>query len=68
VAHLRRALTGGRGHHWMYDKDSLMALVSAAGFTDLELAQEGRTRIAEPGSLDLNERELDSLCLEASRP
>lgn len=68
VAHLRRMLTGGRGHHWMYDADSLVALVAGLGFADVELLEEGRTRIAEPGDLDLNEREADSLCLEARRP
>jgi predicted SAM-dependent methyltransferase len=68
VARLRRMLGGGRGHHWMYDRDSLLALVGAAGFADVELVEEGRTRIADPGSLDLNEREADSLCLEARRP
>ena len=30
--------------------------------------EEGRTRIADPGGLDLDEREADSLCLEARRP
>jgi predicted SAM-dependent methyltransferase len=68
VARLRRLLGGGRGHHWMYDRDSLVALVEAAGFADVEPVEEGRTRIAEPGSLDLNEREVDSLCIEARRP
>ena len=68
VARLRRVLSGGRGHHWMYDRDSLVALVEGAGFADVEPAEEGRTRIADPGGLDLNEREVDSLCLEARRP
>jgi predicted SAM-dependent methyltransferase len=68
AARLRRELTGGRGHHWMYDADSLVALVAAAGFAGVELTGEGRTRIAEPGQLDLSEREADSLCLEARRP
>jgi predicted SAM-dependent methyltransferase len=68
VAHLRRMLIGARGHHWMYDADSLMALVSGAGFADVELLREGCTRIADPGDLDLTEREFDSVCLEARRP
>jgi len=68
VARLRQMLSGGRGHHWMYDRDSLLALVKAAGFAEVELAEEGRTRIADPGRLDLNEREADSLCLEARQP
>jgi len=68
VARLRRMLDGGRGHHWMSDRDSLLALVGAAGFADVEPAEDGRTRIADPGGLDLDEREADSLCLEARRP
>ena len=68
VARLRRMLGGGRGHHWMYDRDSLVALVEGAGFVDVEPVEEGRTRIADPGGLDLAEREVDSLCLEARRP
>ena len=68
VARLHRMLSGGRGHHWMYDRDSLLALVEAAGFADVEPAEEGRTRIADPGGLDLNEREGDTFCLEARRP
>lgn len=67
-ARLRRLLSGGRGHHWMYDRHSLTALVESAGFTDIELTSERRTRIADPGGLDLAEREADSLCLEARRP
>lgn len=68
IARLRRMLSGGRGHHWMYDRDSLLALIEGAGFTEVELVEEGRTRIADPGGLDLTERETDSLCLEARRP
>jgi len=68
MARLHRMLSGGRGHHWMYDRDSLLALVEAAGFAEVETMEEGRTRIADPGSLDLNEREGDTFCLEARRP
>lgn len=68
AARLRRLISGGRGHHWMYDRDSLVALVAGAGFADIRLMEEGRTTIAEPGALDLAEREADSLCLEARRP
>jgi predicted SAM-dependent methyltransferase len=68
AARLRRMLSGGRGHRWMYDRDSLVAVVEAAGFVEVEPVEEGRTRIADPGGLDLTEREADSLCLEARRP
>ena len=68
VARLRRMLSGRRGQHRMYDRESLVALVESAGFVDVEPVAEGRTRIADPGGLDLTEREADSLCLEARRP
>ena len=68
AARLRRMVSGGRGHHWMYDRDSLTALVVAAGFVEVEPAIAGRTRIVDPGRLDLDEREDDRLCLEARRP
>ncbi len=61
-------LSGGRGRHWMYDSDSLVALVEEARFAEVEPVEEGHTRIAEPGGLDLNEREDDSLSVEARRP
>ncbi len=67
VARLRRMLSGGRGHHWMYDRESLLALVEEAGFVSPEVMENGRTHIDEPGLLDLNERESDSLCIEARR-
>ena len=65
---VHRMLTGGRGHHWMYDSDTLPALVAAAGFAEVALAPEGETRIADPGGLELSEREGDSLVVEARRP
>jgi predicted SAM-dependent methyltransferase len=68
VAQLRRMLSGGRGHHWMYDRESLVALVEGAGFVEAEPVEKGSTRIADPVGLDLTEREVDSLCLEARRP
>ena len=68
AARIHRMITGGRGHHWMYDKRSLPALVSGAGFTDIELLNDGETRIPEPGELNLAERAGDNVLLEARRP
>jgi SAM-dependent methyltransferase len=66
---LRHLLTGGgRGHRWMYDKRSLRTLVEAAGFMEIETLPPGRTRIADPGRLDLAERPEESIYLEAVRP
>lgn len=68
VAKLRRLLSGGRGHHWMYDGPSLQALVSEGGFAAVELVPAGETRLATPGDLDLREREIESVYVEANRP
>jgi predicted SAM-dependent methyltransferase len=68
VGRLRRLLSGGRGHHWMYDGPSLQRLVAAAGFADVEIVPSGETRLADPGELDLREREIESVYVEANRP
>ena len=68
AARVHRLITGGRGHHWMYDSNTLPALVSAAGFVEVALAAEGQTRIAPADGLNLTEREGDSLVVEACRP
>jgi predicted SAM-dependent methyltransferase len=67
-AKLRWLLFGNRGHHWMYDARSLGALASEAGFAKVEMMEPGQTRIAEPAGLDLREREIESIYLEAVRP
>jgi predicted SAM-dependent methyltransferase len=67
-AKLKWLLFGGRTHHWMYDARSLGALVAEAGFVDVEMMEPGQTRIAEPSGLDLREREIESIYLEAVRP
>jgi len=61
-------LVGFRGHRWMYDRGSVEKLVKHASFDDIEILEPGRTLIAEPGALNLREREGDSLYLEARRP
>jgi predicted SAM-dependent methyltransferase len=68
LAKLKWLLLGGRGHHWMYDARSLGALMAEAGFVEVETMDPGQTRIAEPGGLDLRERQIDSIYLEAVRP
>ena len=65
---VRRLLSGGRGHHWMYDGPSLSRLVSGCGFAGVEIVPAGQTRLADPGSLDLREREIESVYIEANRP
>jgi predicted SAM-dependent methyltransferase len=68
LAKLRRLLFGGRGHHWMYDARSLGGLMEEAGFVEVEMMEPGQTRIAEPAGLDLRERQIESIYLEARRP
>jgi SAM-dependent methyltransferase len=65
---LRRALLGGRGHRWFYDRRSLQLLIEACGFIDVDAAPPGATRIKDYGALDLEERAGQGLCLEATRP
>ncbi len=65
---LRQLLSGGRGHHWMYDGPSFQKLVSDNGFAEVELVPAGETRLAAPGDLDLREREIESVYVEANRP
>jgi predicted SAM-dependent methyltransferase len=68
VEGVRRLLSGGRGHHWMYDGTSLGQLVTSGGFAAVEIVPAGQTRLSDPGSVDLREREIESVYLEANRP
>lgn len=65
---IRRLLSGGRGHHWMYDGLSLSRLVAGEGFVDVEVVPAGQSRLADPAGLDLREREIESVYVEATRP
>jgi SAM-dependent methyltransferase len=68
VDRLRWLLSGSRGHHWMYDGPSLSGLVADAGFADVKIVPAGQTRLTDAGSLDLHEREIESVYVEGSRP
>ena len=68
VDSVRRLVSGGRGHHWMYDGPSLSLLVAGAGFADVEIVPSGQSRLADPAGLDLREREIESVYVEANRP
>ncbi len=65
---LQFLLVGPRHHHWMYDGASLCGLLRAHGFVNTETVAPGRTRIPEPGALDLFERSSESVFVEADRP
>ncbi len=65
---LRLLLVGNRHHQWMYDGNSLSRLLQNHGFVKTEEVPSGRTRISDPGSLDLQERADESVYVEAEKP
>ena len=52
----------------MYDDKSLCKLLSSAGFTEPKILEAGLTTIQDPGMLDLKERSLESVFVEACNP
>lgn len=65
---LRFLLVGNRHHHWMYDGNSLCALLEYHGFVDVKILSPGKTMITDPGELDLIERVVESVFVEAIKP
>ena len=51
----------------MYDEGSLCALLKDAGFVEARALPPGQTTIANPGALNLREREEESLYVEAEK-
>jgi SAM-dependent methyltransferase len=68
MGRLRRILVGERHHAWMYDASSAMRLLEVAGFQNPVSLGPGETTIENPGSLDLRERQADSLYVEGRAP
>jgi SAM-dependent methyltransferase len=68
VQRLRLLLAGTRGHRWMYDGKSLSLLLKTNGFVNADVLSAGRTKIPAHGQLDLNERESESVYVEAEKP
>lgn len=64
-ARLAMMIIGPRNHLWMYDGQSLVNLLSRHGFTDARIVPSGETYLADPGALDLREREAESVFVEA---
>jgi predicted SAM-dependent methyltransferase len=62
---LAQAFVGPRHHQWMYDRDSLSALLVNTGFDSPRVCAPGETMIENPGALDLREREAESIYIEA---
>ena len=67
-AKLMEMLLGNRGHRWMYDERSAVLLLQAAGFHGVVGLPAGETTIANPGLLDLRERDDESLYVEGRAP
>ena len=58
-------LVGNRHHQWMYDSKSLQKLLFKNGFVNPIEQLPGQTLILNPGNLDLSERSVDSIYIEA---
>lgn len=65
---LGMALTGPRNHLWMYDAQSLTKALENAGFVEVIVLPAGKTKIPDPGGLNLAERSDQSVYVEAVQP
>jgi len=65
---LRILLVGTRHHQWMYDGMSLFRLLEDHGFIDSKILKAGESTIDNPQDLDLNERDSESVYIEAKNP
>lgn len=65
---IRDCVVGPRHHAWMYDGPSLVRLLKEAGFTNVGEFPPGSTMICDPGELDLREREVETVYVEANAP
>lgn len=61
-------IVGPRHHQWMYDENSLCRLLVTCGFPNLMILKPGKTRIENPGRLNLAERPEESVYVEAKNP
>lgn len=57
-------LLGYRHHQWLYDGKSLSNLMTEAGFKKVFVCEPGKTKIPDPGYLNLYERIEDSVYVE----
>jgi predicted SAM-dependent methyltransferase len=64
---LRLLIVGDREHRWMYDSRSLIRLLQKSRFVDAREMAPGETTIPDPGSLNLYERQEESIYVEAHR-
>lgn len=68
VERFKYIFVGHRHHLWMYDSQSLVKVLTQMGFIEVRPQDFGSTRILNPGELNLNEREDESICVEAVKP
>ena len=68
IQKLKLLLSGPRHHLWMYDEKSLSELLKNHGFVNISRVQPGTTNIPETGSLNLHERQSESLYIEGQKP
>lgn len=61
-------LVGNRDHRWMYDANSLRSLLLRNGFTNVTIMPPGESKIQDPEPLDLKEKFLESVYVEAENP
>ncbi len=65
VEKIKFFIVGARHHMWMYDKESLRNLLAENGFKKPAILNAGETLIKDPGELNLNEKEDESIFIEA---
>lgn len=61
-------VVGTRQHQWMYDGASLSRLLEAHGFVSPKVLTAGETQIPDPEDLNLHERSVESVYVEAFNP
>lgn len=67
VERLKFLITGFRNHQWMYDEDSIVALLKKYKFKNIRVLTPGETTIREYGNLDLYERKNESIYIECTK-
>ena len=65
---LRLLLVGTRHHQWMYDGNSLSALLQKYGFINTDVMPVGQTKICDYEPLNLKEGAPESVYVEAEKP
>jgi SAM-dependent methyltransferase len=64
---LKLLVVGNRHHQWMYDGKSLSKKLMASGFVDVSILPAGTTSILDYGTLDLSDKQDQSVFIEAKK-